>query len=58
MQHIQIEVCESLPTNDALNGQRAKGLIADTLTPNVEMRDLYPKLGLVEPMEPIDTTTY
>ena len=33
-------------------------LIADTLTPNVEMRSLYPKLGFVELDEPIRTTTY
>lgn len=40
---------------------RAMGLtriVADTLTPNVEMRDLYPKLGFVELDEPIETTTY
>ncbi len=35
-----------------------KRLIADTLTPNVEMRNLYPKLGFVELDEPIETTTY
>lgn len=35
-----------------------KRLIADTLTPNVEMRDLYPKLGFVELDVPIETTTY
>ena len=35
-----------------------KRLIADTLTPNVEMRDLYPKLGFVELEGPIETTTY
>ncbi|MFA8387929.1 MAG: GNAT family N-acetyltransferase [Pelagibaca sp.] len=35
-----------------------KRLIADTLTPNVEMRDLYPKLGFVELDAPIETTTY
>lgn len=35
-----------------------KRLIADTLTPNVEMRDLYPKLGFVELETPIETTTY
>lgn len=35
-----------------------KRLIADTLTPNVEMRSLYPKLGFVELDEPIETTTY
>lgn len=33
-------------------------LIADTLTPNVEMRDLYPKLGFTEIIGPIETTTY
>ncbi len=35
-----------------------KRLIADTLTPNVEMRDLYPKLGFVELDTPIETTTH
>ena len=35
-----------------------KRLIADTLTPNVEMRSLYPKLGFVELDSPIETTTY
>ena len=35
-----------------------KRLIADTLTPNVEMRSLYPKLGFVELDEPIETTSY
>ena len=35
-----------------------KRLIADTLTPNVEMRDLYPKLGFVELDHPIETITY
>lgn len=35
-----------------------KRLIADTLTPNVEMRDLYPKLGFVELDTPVETTTY
>lgn len=33
-------------------------LVADTLTPNVEMRNLYPKLGFVEVEGPIETTTY
>ena len=33
-------------------------LVADTLTPNVEMRSLYPKLGFTEVFEPIETTTY
>lgn len=35
-----------------------KRLVADTLTPNVEMRSLYPKLGFVELDTPIETTTY
>ena len=35
-----------------------KRLIADTLTSNVEMRSLYPKLGFAELEEPIETTTY
>ena len=35
-----------------------KRLVADTLTPNVEMRSLYPKLGFREVFEPIETTTY
>ena len=33
-------------------------LVADTLTPNVEMRGLYPKLGFTEVDGPIETTTY
>jgi GNAT superfamily N-acetyltransferase len=33
-------------------------LVADTLTPNVEMRSLYPKLGFREVEGPIETTTY
>lgn len=33
-------------------------IVADTLTPNVEMRSLYPKLGFVEVFEPIETTTH
>ncbi|WP_233155312.1 GNAT family N-acetyltransferase [Sedimentitalea arenosa] len=33
-------------------------LVADTLTPNVEMRGLYPKLGFSEVDGPIETTTY
>jgi len=43
------------------NAARDMGLkrpVADTLTPNVEMRDLYPKLGFIELDEPIETTTY
>lgn len=35
-----------------------KRLIADTLTPNVEMRRLYPKLGFVQQDTPIETSTY
>jgi len=35
-----------------------KTLVADTLTPNVEMRSLYPKLGFVEVAGPLETTTY
>ena len=35
-----------------------KRLIADTLTPNVEMRGLYPKLGFVEVAGPLETTTW
>lgn len=42
----------------AARGMGLKRLIADTLTPNVEMRNLYPKLGFVELDEPIETTTY
>lgn len=33
-------------------------LVVDTLTPNVEMRNLYPKLGFIEVSDPIHTTTY
>ncbi|WP_333713703.1 GNAT family N-acetyltransferase [Yoonia sp.] len=35
-----------------------KRLVADTLTPNVEMRSLYPKQGFREVFEPIETTTW
>ncbi len=35
-----------------------KRLVADTLTSNIEMRTLYPKLGFVELDTPIETTTY
>ncbi len=35
-----------------------KRLVVDTLTPNVEMRSLYPKLGFTEVEDPIETTTY
>jgi len=40
---------------------RAMGLrrlVADTMTSNVEMRGLYPKLGFVEQTAPLETTTY
>jgi GNAT superfamily N-acetyltransferase len=43
---------------DAARQMGLKRLVADTLTPNVEMRDLYPKLGFTEVDEPIETTTY
>jgi GNAT superfamily N-acetyltransferase len=43
---------------EAAKGMGLKRLVADTLTPNVEMRSLYPKLGFVELTEPIETTTY
>ncbi|MEM9270044.1 MAG: GNAT family N-acetyltransferase, partial [Pseudomonadota bacterium] len=33
-------------------------LVADTLTSNIEMRGLYPKLGFEEVEGPIETTTY
>ncbi|NKX44869.1 GNAT family N-acetyltransferase [Roseicyclus persicicus] len=35
-----------------------KRLVADTLTSNVEMSSLYPKLGLVEVAGPLETTTF
>jgi len=43
---------------DVARAMGLKTLIADTLTPNVEMRSLYPKLGFVEVKGPIETTTY
>jgi len=43
---------------NAARGMGLKRLVADTLTPNVEMRSLYPKLGFVELKQPIETTTY
>lgn len=43
---------------DAARQMGLKKLVADTLTPNVEMRSLYPKLGFVEVDGPIETTTY
>lgn len=43
---------------NAARSMGLKRLIADTLTCNVEMRSLYPKLGFVELHEPIETTTY
>ncbi|MCY4336576.1 MAG: GNAT family N-acetyltransferase [Litoreibacter sp.] len=33
-------------------------LVADTLTSNIEMRNLYPKLGFRQVEDPIETTTY
>ncbi len=33
-------------------------LVVDTLTPNVEMRSLYAKLGFTELTEPIETTSH
>ena len=35
-----------------------KRLVADTLTPNVEMRSLYKKLGFTEVAGTLETTTY
>lgn len=35
-----------------------KTLVADTLTPNVEMRRLYSKFGFVEVAGPLETTTW
>lgn len=43
---------------DAARRMGLKRLVADTLTPNVEMRGLYPKLGFTECADPIETTTY
>ena len=43
---------------DAARSMGLKRLVADTLTPNTEMRNLYPKLGFEELSEPIETTTY
>ncbi|MBO9413357.1 MULTISPECIES: GNAT family N-acetyltransferase [unclassified Ruegeria] len=43
---------------DAARSMGLKRLVADTLTPNIEMRNLYPKLGFEELSEPIETTTY
>ena len=43
---------------DAARQMGLKKLVADTLTPNVEMRSLYPKLGFIEVEGPIETTTY
>ena len=48
-----IEACETVARDMGL-----KRIFADTLTPNVEMRDLFPKLGFVELHEPINSTTY
>ena len=43
---------------DAARQMGLKRLVVDTLTPNVEMRRLYPKLGFTEVTEPIETTTH
>jgi GNAT superfamily N-acetyltransferase len=43
---------------NAARSMGLKRLIADTLTPNVEMRILYPKLGFVELDHPMETTSY
>jgi GNAT superfamily N-acetyltransferase len=43
---------------DAARAMGLKRLVVDTLTPNVEMRSLYPKMGFTEVFEPIETTTY
>lgn len=43
---------------DAARAMGLKRLVADTLTPNVEMRSLYPKLGFTELKTPLETTTY
>ncbi|MEL7182554.1 MAG: GNAT family N-acetyltransferase [Pseudomonadota bacterium] len=47
-----------LAREDAARQMGLRQLIADTLTPNVEMRSLYPKLGFREVPGPIETTTY
>lgn len=56
----KIELCESIPPRreQAARDTGLTRLIADTLTPNVEMRSLHPNLGVVELNEPIRTTTY
>lgn len=43
---------------DAARQMGMTRLVADTLTPNVEMRSLYPKLGFRELDTVIETTTY
>lgn len=43
---------------DAARAMGLKRLVADTLSPNVEMRALYPKLGFTELSEPFETTTH
>lgn len=43
---------------DAARKMGLRRLVVDTLTPNVEMRALYPKLGFTEIPGPIDTTSY
>ncbi|OED47432.1 GNAT family N-acetyltransferase [Rhodobacteraceae bacterium (ex Bugula neritina AB1)] len=43
---------------EAARAMGLKRLVADTLTPNVEMRSLYPKLGFTEVQTPLKTTSY
>ncbi|UWQ89423.1 GNAT family N-acetyltransferase [Rhodobacteraceae bacterium M382] len=43
---------------DAARALGLKRLVVDTLTPSVEMRSMYPKMGFTEVFEPIETTTY
>lgn len=43
---------------DAARQMGLRRLVVDTLTPNVEMRSLYAKMGFTELHEPIETTTY
>jgi len=43
---------------DAARRMGLRRLVVDTLSPSVEMRSLYPKLGFTEVTEPIETTTY
>lgn len=43
---------------DAARRMGLRRLVVDTLTPNVEMRGLYPKLGFDEVPGPVETTTW